>query len=1476
MGPSRAPPAKRRMLVQEGSTISLTSTDTTTTSTTFNRHIPDGDQGWLLIRHRSEPIGTQSTLQPCGHNFDLGSLPVCLSLDEGMLAVMLDSDIVSMRQDDNQDTAWAESGSSTRKGTLFEALADPNVATSVVVVPKFRLIGHSQEIHLDISVFIHHKLLSVPLRTKSTVNSKLMDLVHFLFPPPRNMEQQLTDNAIKDLYAYLKPAANQEPEKSIQPKLLNPKLLPFQKKTVAWMLQRECGIVTESGDVIYKAPSLEEKLPLTWETAMTDAGLELYINRLFGAICLADTNVLAAQTEPRGGILAEEMGLGKTVEMLALILLNRRKLEQTPVIHKNIIMVPEASVASPSDSSYAKSDSSVSNFSRDSSQEPSLDAKDMDIDQAPEVKRIQSGATLIITPPSILHQWADEIENHAPTLNTYIYSADSHKTITAEQLAQYDIVLSTYHVLSREINYVQEHDRSRRYERVYTPRKSPFMLIDWWRLCLDEAQMIEGASVSQAAAVANMIPRVMSWAVSGTPMRRHVEDLHSLLMFLDLQPLASNKRLWRTLTTPPFRALLLSSFQRIMHRYAKKDVRQELALPRQYRLVYGIHFSEVERANYDEKWEQCLAECDLNNLDDEEVNTESLQSWLTRLRQTCCHPTIGKWSRVTLGKSNLQTIDQVLDVMVEQAAYQMYSKERSLLVSRIKRAVLTTRLEKREEELLAFLSLEKEAAQKVEVLKIKVDEVRLKRSQEHDNGISTTSKGKEKQQDTHTRLDLTKDDDDDMIVLLNKRTQGSMSDKAPEDALGAAVLRHRDWMEQQHRILFFTACLYHDLKKENEETEYYKKAEDVRQLMLALPEKKFDKVLEYVKGLIEDTDLDSNYRIAAPKFGGGIALSRIIEQLVFVTELLNRQLDILSTWRKDLVSRLIQPLMQDGEEGEQYQYSIDLQHTLESYLLFYGKMLLFRKDLVSGTEDSIAQHVAQAEGRLKHQKMVQQRVRSYKRKASATDVPVAEETIDTRLEKEMDELLTPDLVSTLRSIRANIKSFANNSSAPDAELAMADLEDKRLKEEQNRQVKLVLDLEREVTYFRTLTAARTAYYKQLQFISDSVRDIESANPEEDIGDCLQEEHSIQMEIVRLVAKQRYLEHIAENTTAQVASAEENLCLICRCQYDLGLMTECGHVFCEHCLLEWTRSHQKCPSCNSHISRRKLSRVAMSNSVLENNTLIEALGSDIAGSSSKTTSEISMAQATNHINHVPEIIRRMPIQDGFGSKIDSIVRHIAYLVREDSSVKCLVFSQWATLLNLIGESLNNNQIGFVRLDGSSARTAVKEFNHNANKHVFMLHAKSQSAGLTLLSATHVFICEPLVNPVLQAQAVSRVHRIGQTKETFVHYYLVSDSVEIPVFNLFERNITASSGASNHEQESGPEQMLQDLHIKGESSKGSGSGTSGEYDDDETEAPTTSSEVARAQNRNGELVTLDDLKFCFRAQREIFQRSADRAN
>ncbi|KAF9437147.1 hypothetical protein BGZ76_001809 [Entomortierella beljakovae] len=1242
----------------------------------------------------------------------------------------------------------------------------------------------------------------------------------------------LSWSELTNLYAHLKPTASIEPPPGIQPPLLIPQLLPFQKRSVAWCLMRECGVVNELGQVEYKQPSFSEKLPLSWEQICSPTGLKLLINRPCGLICKEILSLVEKEPEPRGGILAEEMGLGKTVEMLALILLNRRKFISTSQ-NDTESLEEQLSAAHINDSNNSDSDMDTGNESN---------------------HLIKSGATLIITPPSILHQWASEIEVHAPTLNVFIYIENSHEIVTPRQLAMYDIVLTTYHTISKEVNFTSHYDRPRRYERQYTPRRSPFIAIDWWRVCLDEAQMIEGSNVSQAATMALMIPRVMSWAISGTPIRRSIEDLQSLLRFLNQEPLASNKRLWRLLTTYNFRSTFVSCYQKIMHRYAKRDVAQELALPPQRRMTYGIHFSEIERANYSEKWEECLADCNVDDAYGNNAEVERLQSWFMRLRQICCHPQIGTKNKESLGKTNLRTVDEVLDVMIQQNITQMYIKERAQFVVMAKRAVLRARINKDISEMDLFKRLIDEAAYNANVWKIKYDELQARKSRGTQRQGTENDKGKE------VRRESPDDDDEDRLAIeITGKVKGGA-----DDALGTALARQREWLEQHHRILFFAAGLYHDLEMEEEETEYYKLAEDVRQSILAFLEQRFNRRLTIIKDSLVDVTLNAGYVIPASEFEGGIVMWRHLEQLDFVRKLLNQQLDILSQWRGDLVKRLTQPLMQDGEEGEQYQYSIDLQHTLESYLHFYGRMVLFRKDLVSGTHEAVAQHVTNLENQRQREAMAKRRenrVRKFKRKSNGEEEQ-KEEELDVRLEREMNQLITPDLVSTIRSIRAGIRSIASDNSKPAEERKMAEAEDLRLKNEQTRQMKLALDLEKEIIDFRSLTATRTAYYRQLQAISDTVQDIESIDPENDILDCIEEENKIQLDVVRLVSKRRYLDHLASTNQKEIQSDEDQLCLICRSQYDLGLMTECGHVFCEHCLLEWTKRHSKCPSCNSLISRKKLSRVTMSNLNKEHENIPLIPDETVGESSTLSITAQDKGHQISNLLLVPETIRRIAITDGFGSKIDSIVRHIVYLVREDPNTKCLVFSQWSNLLQLLGDSLINNGIGFVRLDGSSTKTAVKQFREQQDKHVFMLHAKSQSAGLTLLSATHIFICEPLLNPVLQAQAVSRVHRIGQTKETFVHYYLVNNTVEIPCFDLFEQKQAAVSGASSND----PYDV--DSHHPKEASASTNNPRPMDIDVElESDTAITASEISKAQNRNGELVKIEDLKHCFRVQRNM---------
>lgn len=69
-----------------------------------------------------------------------------------------------------------------------------------------------------------------------------------------------------------------------------------------------------------------------------------------------------------------------------------------------------------------------------------------------------------------------------------------------------------------------------------------------------------------------------------------------------------------------------------------------------------------------------------------------------------------------------------------------------------------------------------------------------------------------------------------------------------------------------------------------------------------------------------------------------------------------------------------------------------------------------------------------------------------------------------------------------------------------------------------------------------------------------------------------------------------------------------------------------------------------------------------------------------------------------------------------------------------------------------------------------------------------------AGLTLVNATNVFICEPLLNAGLELQAISRVHRIGQTKPTTVWLYVVSGTVEQSVLNLATTRRLALAGVT----------------------------------------------------------------------------------
>ena len=108
--------------------------------------------------------------------------------------------------------------------------------------------------------------------------------------------------------------------------------------------------------------------------------------------------------------------------------------------------------------------------------------------------------------------------------------------VTPADLAAADIVLTNFDVLRKDVNFESNTSgesmaaRSSRWSK-YPVFPTPLTRLTWWRVIVDEAQMIEGAS-SKAAVMANQLRMVNRWCVTGTPISKGLEDIFGLVLFL--------------------------------------------------------------------------------------------------------------------------------------------------------------------------------------------------------------------------------------------------------------------------------------------------------------------------------------------------------------------------------------------------------------------------------------------------------------------------------------------------------------------------------------------------------------------------------------------------------------------------------------------------------------------------------------------------------------------------------------------------------------------------------------------------------------------------------------------------------------------------------------------------------------------------------------------------------------------------------
>ncbi|KAI1457991.1 SNF2 family N-terminal domain-containing protein [Annulohypoxylon moriforme] len=151
-----------------------------------------------------------------------------------------------------------------------------------------------------------------------------------------------------------------------------------------------------------------------------------------------------------------------------------------------------------------------------------------------------------------------------------------------------------------------------------------------------------------------------------------------------------------------------------------------------------------------------------------------------------------------------------------------------------------------------------------------------------------------------------------------------------------------------------------------------------------------------------------------------------------------------------------------------------------------------------------------------------------------------------------------------------------------------------------------------------------------------------------------------------------------------------------------------------------------------------------------------------------------------------------------SKVEALLRNLEEDRREEvtssqPSAKSVIFSSWTGMLDLISKALSAKTFKYQRLDGSmnlSRRNlALEDFRKNPNCTILLASLGSAAVGLDLTMATRVHLMEPGWNPLLEQQAIDRIHRLGQDKEVTATRYIVSgsDSIEQYILERQEQKI-----------------------------------------------------------------------------------------
>ncbi|KAG0648648.1 Mutagen-sensitive 41 [Hyphodiscus hymeniophilus] len=257
---------------------------------------------------------------------------------------------------------------------------------------------------------------------------------------------------------------------------------------------------------------------------------------------------------------------------------------------------------------------------------------------------------------------------------------------------------------------------------------------------------------------------------------------------------------------------------------------------------------------------------------------------------------------------------------------------------------------------------------------------------------------------------------------------------------------------------------------------------------------------------------------------------------------------------------------------------------------------------------------------------------------------------------------------------------------------------------------------------------------------------------------------------------------------QIRDEAENECPICSEEPMIEqTVTGCWHSACKKCLLDYI-AHQtdkgdipRCFSCREIINSRDIFEVVRDDSDAE----------------ADGKPKISLQRLGSNSS----------------AKIGALLANLKSLRKELPGTKSVVFSQFTSFLSLIEPALTRAFIPFVRLDGSMAQQAraavLAEFAASKTGTVLLLSLRAGGVGLNLTMAKRVYMMDPWWSFAVEAQAIDRVHRMGQTDEVKVCRFIVKESVEERMLKIQDRKKFIASSLGMMSDEEKRTQRIEDI-------------------------------------------------------------------